>query len=468
MTDFMTTLSDHGPRRVYALTAAALLLLLCASALSGGAQTQGAGEVRVAEGSGGGEPLIVKLYTEASQYVKRKFDELAKTGVPYDKELDQRIRQEQRDLALKYAAQFASGEPLRGLDLYYLGMLYNIAEKSEDAAATMRRLLGGEGRGVAAETLDDARAVLIQNLLKLERAEEAERVLAEYVAGGAPKALVRYRYETALANHYRAAKKFERAAAHARESYRAAVAVAEARAAEPRRRDSLLHGAAAVAADSLARAGRRAEAVALLRDLQSFAMRLPSARLYMNAAGLLEDYDAPHEGPATTAVGPGTPAATAPEITVNEWIEQKPTSLASLRGRVVLLDFWATWCGPCRVTIPRLSALQRKYGRRGFVVLGMTTYQGRGDGRQMSPPEELGFLRQFKRRVGATYGFAVADTDSNEENYGVSSFPTHVLLDRRGRVRLIGVGASDGEAALLEATVRKLLDEETMKVTGEK
>ena len=413
-----------------------------------------------------GESEAARLYAEASQYAKKKFGEFARTGLPFDKELEQKTLGEQRELALRHAERLAAaGASARGLDLYYLGMLYVLGESHDAAFDALKRLLGPDGAGVPAQTLDDARATLIRQALKLKRAGEAERVAADYARAERPRPLARYRYETMLTAHYREAKDFARAAPHAREAYGAALLLAGERSIEPGRRDLLLHGASKALADTLSRAGRQGEAVQMLRELRGVALALPSARLYLNAVGMLEDYGDAQAGAATpSAVAAGGAAsavrAASPEIMVDEWIEQAPVSLAALRGRVVLLDFWATWCGPCRETIPRLSAMQRKYGARGLTVLGLTTYQGKGDGRPMTPPQELAFLRQYKKRLGASYGFAVTAADANEENYGVNSFPTAVVLDRRGRVRLISVGASEQEARQLEATVRKLLEEQ--------
>jgi thiol-disulfide isomerase/thioredoxin len=133
--------------------------------------------------------------------------------------------------------------------------------------------------------------------------------------------------------------------------------------------------------------------------------------------------------------------------------------LADLRGKVVLLDFWATWCGPCRYSMPKINALSRKYRDRGLVVLGMTEFEGEADGRELSRAEEVEYLRQFKRRQSISYGFAVADDKETARSYGVVSIPTAVLIDRRGRVRFLTISANEDEAAVLQKMIQKLLDE---------
>jgi thiol-disulfide isomerase/thioredoxin len=190
--------------------------------------------------------------------------------------------------------------------------------------------------------------------------------------------------------------------------------------------------------------------------MRARAIAIPSASLYRNATELLLEQG---EGFSVPPALDGLEAGAPPEIKVSEWIDQPPVRLADLKGKVVLLDFWATWCGPCRYTIPKINALHRKYKDRGLVVLGLTEFEGEADGREMTRAEETAFFRRFKRTQGIGYGFAVEDGKENARSYGVHSIPTAVLIDRRGRVRFLTISASDFEADALAAMVRKLLDE---------
>ncbi len=123
-----------------------------------------------------------------------------------------------------------------------------------------------------------------------------------------------------------------------------------------------------------------------------------------------------------------------------------PQALAPLRGHVVLLDFWATWCVPCRVVMPRLSALQDRFGAQGLRVLGLSTEDA----------EDVG---TFAQHAAVSYAIGV---DANEETtraYGVSGLPTLVVIDKRGFVRDIFIGYDAAEYGRLEAMVSSLVAE---------
>jgi thiol-disulfide isomerase/thioredoxin len=123
-----------------------------------------------------------------------------------------------------------------------------------------------------------------------------------------------------------------------------------------------------------------------------------------------------------------------------------PASIGAMRGRVVLLDFWATWCAPCRVVIPKLDALQARYGAQGLSVLGVST-------------EDSQDVAQFTQRMAMRYGVGVDKRAQTTRSYGVVSLPTLVVIDKRGVVRDVAVGYDPVEDARLDAMVRTLLAE---------
>jgi thiol-disulfide isomerase/thioredoxin len=123
-----------------------------------------------------------------------------------------------------------------------------------------------------------------------------------------------------------------------------------------------------------------------------------------------------------------------------------PTSMAALRGQVVLLDFWATWCAPCRIVMPKLGVLQGRYGAQGLHVLGVST-------------EDAEDVAVFAKRMAVSYPIGVDTRAETTRDYGVSSLPTLVVVDKRGVVRDVSVGYDPAEDAHLDGTLRSLLAE---------
>jgi thiol-disulfide isomerase/thioredoxin len=123
-----------------------------------------------------------------------------------------------------------------------------------------------------------------------------------------------------------------------------------------------------------------------------------------------------------------------------------PSSLVALRGRVVLVDFWATWCGPCRLVAPKLASLQARYGAQGLSILGVST-------------EDVQDVASFAGRTAMGYSVGSDVHGDTTRAYGVSSLPTMVLIDKRGVVRDLSIGYDPGEDARLEQSIRALLAE---------
>jgi thiol-disulfide isomerase/thioredoxin len=117
---------------------------------------------------------------------------------------------------------------------------------------------------------------------------------------------------------------------------------------------------------------------------------------------------------------------------------------STLRGHVVLVNFWATWCLPCRAEMPLLNTMANRHGPAGLVVLGLSVDRS-------SPDAVTSFLRER----GITYPVAMVGRDVEGAFGGVQGYPTSVLLDRTGRVRYKVVGPL--AMASLEPAVRRLL-----------
>jgi thiol-disulfide isomerase/thioredoxin len=439
--------------------AAALAVSACASHSAARAQsgarptatTDGAGASASAESKNGDAQA---LYEEAAGYAQRRFKEFEQGGVPFDKSLEQKTLQEQKDLALRNVTRLVSRGPLRGTDLYYAGLLYALASKPEGALDSARRFI--EEPGATPELRQRARVVVVQQSAQLSLADDAEKALASYTQSEPRSAAELYRMHAMLADAYIKKGDYARAAPHAREIYATALQSANAGKSEAQKRADSFYAAGALLANTLARAGRREEAVRVIQDMRARAVAIPSAGLYGRATELLLTHGERFAPPPEVS---GVEAAAPPELQVAEWIEQQPVRLADLRGKVVLLDFWATWCGPCRYTIPKINALYGKYRDRGLVVIGLTEFEGSIEGRDATRAAEAAYFRNFRRKNGISYGFGVMDGKETKRSYGVVAIPTTVLIDRRGRVRFLTVSASDFESDALASMIKKLVEE---------
>jgi peroxiredoxin len=139
----------------------------------------------------------------------------------------------------------------------------------------------------------------------------------------------------------------------------------------------------------------------------------------------------------------GAPAPAWTNVTA---LSGAPSSVASLKGKVALIDFWASWCGPCRLVAPRLNALKDRLGAQGLAVVGITTDEA-----------EVAALFAEKHRM--RYPSVIDKDGETSRAYGISGLPTMVLVDKRGIVRDVFVGFDPSGDARLEAAVKKLLAE---------
>ena len=129
--------------------------------------------------------------------------------------------------------------------------------------------------------------------------------------------------------------------------------------------------------------------------------------------------------------------AAAPDFTVKD-LDDKNVSLAQYKGKVVLVNFWATWCEPCRVEIPLLIQFQNKYSARGFTILGIAVDE---EGKKVVQP----YVEKERFDVNGTptpmnYPIVIGDSSVADKFGGIIGYPTSFLISRDGRIvqRILG------------------------------
>lgn len=411
----------------------------------------------VTENSAGDNRTVRALYEEANTYIDKKYEDFNRRSIIFDPRLEAMIRQEQKDLAARNAA-LAAKSAVSGDDLYYLGMLYHLADNSEAVLTSLRQYLAKSSTGTLAQM---ARSAVVVHALKQGLLSEAERVIADYVRQEPQDLSTLFDMHDLAANAFSKEKDLARMTAHSEQMYKVAKRIATIRI-DPIRRDQMLFKGALFLSEAYKQGGNQQLAVEVIEDLRKYSVTLPSGYLYKLALNRLREFkpDAELAAPFEDAVSDD--AKPAPELAdMNQWIDQIPARLSDLHGKVVLLDFWATWCGPCRFTFPKLRALHEKYRNEGLVIIGVTTYYGQIEGRNVSRQQEIDYLRHYKKENNLPYGFAVADSRLNETNYSVLSIPMSFLIDRRGRVRFITSGPGEDQSAALGKMIKKLIEEPT-------
>ena len=157
----------------------------------------------------------------------------------------------------------------------------------------------------------------------------------------------------------------------------------------------------------------------------------------------------PHNGGVTRAANPTTLMA-APDVTLMD-IEGKDISLSQYKGKVVLVNFWATWCDPCRVEIPWLIEMQQKYSAKGFTVLGIAMDE---EGAKVVTP----FVNKERFDVNGAqsqmnYPIVIGDDAAADKFGGLLGYPTSVLVNRDGKIikRVTGIISADEIAKTIES-----------------
>ena len=172
-------------------------------------------------------------------------------------------------------------------------------------------------------------------------------------------------------------------------------------------------------------------------------MRLPLLLCVAFAAGCATTKDGPRSATSDgTSVG-----AAATDFTLRD-VEGKDVRLSDFSGKVVLIDFWATWCVPCEAEIPHLQKMYDENKEAGFVVLAVS----------MDGPETIANVGPFARRYNLSFPVLLDEETKVVGIYNPKrTAPLSVLIDRGGKIARVRAGYNPGDEALIAADVKRLL-----------
>ncbi|MFN2502583.1 MAG: TlpA family protein disulfide reductase [Pyrinomonadaceae bacterium] len=465
----------------------ALILFLLFPLLTGAQSGRAPVAAENTDGSASGS-TVKQLFEDTNGYIRAKAAEFEAKKVAFSDRLLDKVKLEQRQLAAKNAAIAAARKDLAGEDLYYLGMLHWIAENLDGTADNLKKFIAADtGPEPRRQT---ARSVVVVVLAKQRKLEEAEALLAAYLKTEPTKPTERARIEVEMAKGYKLARDFARMAPHAEEGYAAAKALLKESASRARGLDEILD-AGMLVFEAYRDLGNQKKADEALDDMRVTAVVLQSPSFYYFAVDRRITYMIETgRKPAALAFYAAEMAngvkgfviktaendavsrlkrrdrhykilgEAAPDLPmVDQWFPGPKKTMADLRGKVVLLDFWAMWCMPCFEAFPSLIEWHQQLSGQGFEILGVTRYYETLGGVPIERPAEMQVLKRFREKEKLPYDFVVGDGQAIQLLYGGTALPTAVLIDRKGVVRYVESGANSMRLVELREMIAKLLAE---------
>ncbi|KXJ98563.1 MAG: thioredoxin-like protein [Acidobacteria bacterium OLB17] len=395
---------------------------------------------------------------------------------------------EQKALAAHNALRVGNIKSPEGDDIYYLGMLHWLAQNLDGTRESLTKYLGGPSDDPGkAQT---ARSILSVVLSKQAKPDDAAKLLEDYRKHepGKPTDVIRMTAEIAKA--YQSGKEFAKMVPFAVDAYETAKMMVDDASYRVRGLDELLD-AGMLVFEAYRDTHDTARAEAALDDMRAVAAKVNAAGFYYYAGDqkikylietgrkpeamkFYDDIDATiNRDIKVVSIREDIRrrfkvradqyrilGEKAPEfVGIDVWFPGKPELLSSLKGKVVLLDFWAIWCVPCIEAMPDLKEWHEMFAKDGFEIIGITRYYGDSEGLPANKKDELALIKAFREKHKMPYDIAAALDQRNQLAYGATRLPTAVILDRKGVVRFVESGTSPQRLAQIEAAIKKLLEE---------
>lgn len=135
-----------------------------------------------------------------------------------------------------------------------------------------------------------------------------------------------------------------------------------------------------------------------------------------------------------------------PEMKLEHWMNSEPLSRDDYQGKILVVDFWATWCGPCIAAIPKNNELHEKYASKGVIVLGICGSRGQEVMPQIAADEKI------------AYPIARDTSQETAKAWRVMWWPTYAVVDRKGIVRAVGI-----QTSRVEDVLKKVLESDSAR-----
>ena len=410
---------------------------------------------------------VIDLYQDIEGYEAQQRTMLASKGKRIDAAARDDIADGKKALAKKYAAELATRNDLKEKDFYFLGRIYAAAENDAKVLESMQKFLVEFPADAKGDMVQSALSFIIVLSSKTKQMPAAKAAFERWTKGEPLIKSQQPALQDYIASAYLKDGQYEQAIRHAQSAFDLLKTQNAKTMQEKKAREQVYMNLVEVLALGYKKNKNSDMALNLLAEARAQSFTLPSASLYRKVMNFVEGGGF-SEKKLMQKVESYSKADPAPELKIIEWLGQDAATLEQMRGKVVLLDFWATWCGPCISTFPRLRGWHKKYGGNGFMIVGVTQYYGEQGGKRMSPLQELDFLREFKEKHKLPYGFAISSPGEAALKYGVNALPSTVLLDRNGVVRYIGIGAGAEEVENLEDMIKKVVGEDSRLASTQK